>query len=144
LAIDAVLADRGITNFDKLSAASSMEIGRWLRADALVYGEVVDYEAYYGFLLAAWRVTARIRMVSTRDGHELFSCKDTRYSTTVTPAIDPIDIAINSARNVLDLRDIILARTESEVGREIVLRLPLAGHNVSDLKTEAVDQAGFR
>jgi hypothetical protein len=26
---------------------SSMEIGRWLHADALVYGEVVDYEAYW-------------------------------------------------------------------------------------------------
>ena len=74
LAIDAVLADRGITDFDKLSAVSPMEIGRWLHADALVYGEVVDYEAYYGFLIAAWRVTARVRMVSTRDGHELFSC----------------------------------------------------------------------
>ena len=51
-----------------------MKIGRWLHADAVVYGEVVNYEAYYGFLVAAWRVTARVRMVSTRDGHELFSC----------------------------------------------------------------------
>ena len=62
----------------------------------------------------------------------------------VETAIDPIDIVINSARNVLDLRDITLARTEQKVGREIVLRLPVAGRNVSDLKTEAVDQAGFR
>ena len=142
LAIDAVLADRDITDFDKLSVASPMEIGRWLHADALVYGEVVDYEAYYGLLLAAWRVTARVRMVSTRDAHELFSCRDTRYSTTVTPAIDPIDIVINSALNVTELRDITLARAENEVGREIVLRLPVAGRNVSDFKTEAVAQEG--
>ena len=73
-----------------------MEIGRWLHADALVYGEVVDYEAYYGFLIAAWRVTARVRMVSTRDGHELFSCTETRYSTNVTPVVDPIDFVISS------------------------------------------------
>jgi hypothetical protein len=142
LAIDAVLADRGITDFDKLSVASPMEIGRWLHADALVYGEVVDYEAYYGLLLAAWRVTARVRMVSARDEHELFLCRDTRYSTTVTPAIDPIDIVINSALNVTELRDITLARAENEVGREIVLRLPVAGRNVSDFKTEAVAQEG--
>jgi hypothetical protein len=142
LAIDAVLADRDITDFDKLSAASPMEIGRWLHADALVYGEVVDYEAYYGLLLAAWRVSARIRMVSTRDGHELFSCTDSRYSTVVTPAIDPIDIVINSALNVTELRDITLARAEHEVGREIVLRLPVAERNVSDFKTEAVAEEG--
>jgi hypothetical protein len=43
---------------------------------------------------------------------------------TVTPAIDPIDIVINSALNVLDLRDITLARAENEVGREIVRGFP--------------------
>jgi hypothetical protein len=142
LAIDAVLAERSVTDYDQLSAVSPMEIGRWLNADAIVYGEVVNYEAYYGFLVAAWRVTARIRMVSTRDGHELFSCVDTRYSTNVTPALDPFDIAINSALNVLELRDITLARAENEVGREIVLRLPVAERNVTDFKTEASYKEG--
>jgi len=142
LAIDAALAARGITDFDHLSAASPMEIGRWLHADALVYGEVTDYEAYYGFLTAAWTVTARVRMVSTRDGHELFSCANTRYSTVVTPVLDPIDIAINSVLNLTELRDITLARAENEVGREMVVRLPVAERNVSDFKTEAVDQEG--
>jgi len=142
LAIDAVLAERGITDYDELNALSPMEVGRWLNADAIVYGEVVNYEAYYGFLVAAWRVTARVRMVSTRDGHELFSCVDTRYSTNVTPALDPFDIAINSALNVLELRDITLARAENEVGREIVLRLPVAERNVADFKTEASYKEG--
>jgi hypothetical protein len=142
LAIDAVLAERGITDYDELSAVPPMEIGRWLNADAIVYGEVVNYEAYYGFLVAAWRVTAQVRMVSTRDGHELFSCVDTRYSTNVTPALDPFDIAINSVLNVLELRDITLARAENEVGREIVLRLPVAERNVADFKTEASYKEG--
>jgi Putative bacterial lipoprotein (DUF799) len=142
LAIDAVLAERGITNYEELGALSPMEIGRWLNADAIVYGEVVNYEAYYGFLVAAWRVTARVKMVSARDGHELFSCEDTRYSTNVAPAFDPVDIAINSALNVLELRDITLARAENEVGREIVLRLPVAERNVTDFKTEASYKEG--
>jgi hypothetical protein len=142
LAIDAVLAERGITDFNRLSAVTPIEIGSWLHADALVYGEVVDYEAYYGLLIAAWRVTARIRMVSTSDSHELFSCTDTRYSTDVTPAIDPIDIVISSVLNVIELRDITLARAEHEVGSEIVLRLPVAERNVSDFKREALEQEG--
>jgi hypothetical protein len=142
LATDAVLAERGVTDFDKLSGRSPMEIGRWLNADAVVYGEVIDYEAYYGFLVSSWRVTARVRMVSTRDGHELFRCTDTRYSTNLSPAIDPIDIAINSVENVIELRDITLARAENEVGREIVLRLPLAKSNISDFKAEAISYEG--
>jgi hypothetical protein len=142
LAIDAVLAVGGIDDFDKLSAVSPMEMGRSLHADALVYGEVTHYEAYYGFLVAAWRVAAQVKMVSARDGHELFACADNRYSTNLTPAIDPIDIAVNSVLNLLELRDITLARAEYEVGREIVLRLPVAERNVSDFKAEAAIQEG--
>jgi len=49
---------------------------------------------------------------------------------------------INPVLNVTELRDITLARAEHEVGLEIVLRLPVAGRNVSDFKTEAVAQEG--
>ena len=56
--------------------------------------------------------------------------------------MDPIDIGINSVLNLLELRDITLARAENEVGREIVLRLPVAERNVSDFKTEAVEGEG--
>jgi hypothetical protein len=77
-------------------------------------------------------------MVSTRDGRELFSCTDTRYSTDLSIAIDPIDIVISSIGNAISLRDINLARTEHEVGREIVHGLPVAWRNLEDFKTEAV------
>ena len=73
-----------------------------------------------------------MRLVSTQDGHEIFSGTDSRYSNTVTLVIDPIDIAINSALSLVYLRDISLARTEYEVGRELVLRLPRAQHNLAE------------
>jgi hypothetical protein len=142
LAVDAVLAARGITDWDKLSAVPPDELGRWLDADTVVYGELLGYEAYYGFLVASWRVSARVRMVSTRDGHEIFSCTDHRYDATISPAIDPIDIGINSVRSLLQLRDVSLARTEYEVGREIILRLPKAQRNISEL--QAAPQEGTR
>ncbi len=81
-------------------------------------------------------------MVSTLDGEEIFSCTNRRYSSTVLPAFDPIDIAINSVISLIHLRDISLARTEYEVGREIVLRLPTAQRNISELQTVA--QGGTR
>jgi hypothetical protein len=131
LMVDAVMASRGITDVDTLNAVPPDALGRWLDADTVVYGELLSYEAYYAFLVAAWKVSARVRMVSTKDGHEMFSCTALRYSTTVTPAIDPIDIVLNSALSLIYLRDISLARAEYEVGREIVLRLPKAQRNIS-------------
>jgi Putative bacterial lipoprotein (DUF799) len=131
LMVDAVLASRGITDGETLYAVPPEALGRWLDADTVVYGELLSYEAYYALLVAAWKVSARVQMVSTNDGHELFSCTALRYSTTVTPAIDPIDMGLNSVLSLIHLRDISLARAEYEVGREIVLRLPRAQRNIS-------------
>jgi Putative bacterial lipoprotein (DUF799) len=150
LMVDAVLASRGITDGETLNAVPPDALGRWLDADTVVYGELLSYEAYYALLVAAWKVSARVRMVSTKDGHEMFSCIALRYSTTVMPAIDPIDIVLNSALSLIHLRDISLARAEYEVGREIVLRLPRAQRNISEFlaagneETRDLDPSGSR
>jgi hypothetical protein len=42
VAIDAVLADRGIDDWSKLMAVKPEQLGRWLDADAIVYGEILN------------------------------------------------------------------------------------------------------
>ncbi len=71
--------------------------------------------------------------MSAEDGHEIFSCIAARHDVTVSPVIDPIDIAIQSVLSLLKCRDIPLARTEYEVGREVVLRLLIAQRNISQM-----------
>ncbi len=139
LTIDAVLATRGITDRDKLNAVSPDELGRWLDADTVVYGELLNYEAYYAFLVAAWKVSATVKMVSTKEGREIFSCTNHRYESTVKPVIDPIDMVINAIASLFHLRDITLVRTEYEVGREIVRRLPRAERNISEFLAATKD-----
>jgi len=146
--VDAVLARHGITDGDRLKAVPPEELGRWLDADTVVYGELLSYEAYYAFLVAAWKVKAGVKMVSTQDGHEIFSCTDLRYSSSVTVVIDPIDIGINSVVSLFALRDITLARAEYEVGREIALGLPRAQQNIAEFpaatqeETRGLDSSG--
>jgi hypothetical protein len=140
IAIDAVLADRKIDDWNKLLSVPPEELGRWLGADAIVYGEILSYEAYWAGLISAWRVNARVDMVSTFDGHDIFRAHSQRYTVDLAPAVDPIDICINSALTLVDLRDIRLARTEDEVGREIVKRLPTAERNVSIQRKDAIDR----
>ena len=135
--VDAALAEHGITDWEALQAVSPQELGRWLKADTVVYGEVLHYEAYYALLLANWQVGAQIRMVSTQDGHERFSAQGSRYSVDFRPAFTMMDMGINSALTLLQLRDVVLARAEEETSREIILRLPRAEHNVATLIAEA-------
>ena len=60
------------------------------------------------------------------------------------PLHDPIDIGINSAMTLIDLRDLRLARAEYEVGHEIVMRLPTARLNISRLQKAAVEKVKER
>jgi hypothetical protein len=56
-----------------------------------------------------------------------------RYFTDLAPPINPNDIRINSVLTLIDLRDLRLARAEYEMGREIIIRLPTARPNISQL-----------
>ena len=135
--IDTTLADHGITDWNALQSVSPKQLGEWLRVDTVVYGQVNHYEAYYAFLLASWQVGVDVRLVSTADAHEFFTATGSRYSVDVRPAFSLVDIGINSALTLLQLRDVNLARAEDEVGREIALRLPIAERNVATLIADA-------
>ena len=135
--IDLALQDHGIDNWRKLLAVPPQELGRWLNADTVVYGEVLHYEAYYALLVSAWDVAVRIQLVSTRDGSQLFDSSDNRYSVDMQPAFDMIDFGVNSALTLLELRDVTLARAEDEVAREIALRIPVSYRALTDLELAA-------
>jgi hypothetical protein len=68
--VDAVLRARGIDTPAKLSQTPPEELGRLLGVDAVVYGTVMHYEAYYLLLVAGWQVSVEFRMVSTHGGAE--------------------------------------------------------------------------
>ncbi len=124
IGIDAVLAAHGIRSGTELAKVSPQTLGRWLHADAVVYGTVTHYEAYYFFLVSAEQVSMKGRFVSTRDGHTLISFNGGRYHVNPMPAIDPIDMMLNSAQTLMDMRDINIARAEDEACREVVIRIP--------------------
>jgi hypothetical protein len=126
IGIDAVLRSHGITDEEQLERITPQKLGSWLGADAVVYGEVVHYEAYYLALISAWQVGMQGRVVSTHSGEQLITFDGSRYSVNVMPALTPQDILINSAEALLQLRDVVLARSEEEVCRELVLRVPVS------------------
>jgi Putative bacterial lipoprotein (DUF799) len=137
IGIDAVLRSHGITDEAELEKVAPQKLGSWLGADAVVYGEVAHYDAYYLALVSAWQVGIRGRMVSTYNGEQLIDFSGSRYSVNVMPALTPADILINSAASLLQLRDVVLARSEEEVCRELVLRIPVS----ENLRLQIAQQA---
>ena len=139
IGIDAVLQSHGITDEASLERIAPQKLGSWLGVDAVVYGEVVHYEAYYLALLSGWQVSVRGGMVSTHNGEQLVSFYGSRYDINFSPAFGPLDILINSAASLLQLRDIELARSEQEVCRELVLRIPVSQNLRLQIVREALE-----
>lgn len=96
--IDAVLRARGINTPQRLSRLSPAELGKWFGVDAVVYGTVKNYEAYYFGLIAAWRVRVDVKMVSTHTGENLIEATGSRYDTNLLVALTLEDIAISSRK----------------------------------------------
>ena len=141
IAVDAVLKANGINDEDDLQKVSVLKLGRWLHCDAVVYGTVDSYDAYYFALVSGWVVGLNARMVSTHDGETLMRSAGSRYSLNVMPALDLQDILINSAESLLQLRDVELARAEEEVARELVIRIPPSETLRNEIASDAVRKA---
>jgi hypothetical protein len=137
--VDHIMKEHHIFDETSLARMSPQALGQMLGVDAVVYGEVTHYEAYYLALVSAYQVGVTTRMVSTRDGRELFAAEGSRYDVDVAPAFDPVDIALNSAFTLLQLRDIVLARAEDESAREIILRIPRSQRLQDELIEEATE-----
>lgn len=135
--VDAVIQDRGIGNMAELQKVSPRDLGDWLDVDAVMYGKVVHYEAYYLGLVAAWEVGISVRLVSTHTGDTLIDASGSRWAVNVLPALTVQDIAINSAENILQLRDINLARAEEEACREVVKRVPQSDQLITEMASHA-------
>jgi len=141
IAVDAVLQSHGINNAEDLDKVSVLALGKWFHCDAVMYGTVDHYEAYYFGLVSGYAVGVSSRMVSTRDGETLMRGQGSRYSLNVMPALTPEDILINSAESLLQLRDVVLARAEEEVARELVIRIPPSETLRAHIATNAVRRA---
>ena len=97
--VDAVLHEHGIDTEEKMNQVAPQTLGKWLGVDAVVYGEVTHYQAFYALLISGWQVGAYVKMVSTHDGEELLSITDSRHHADVRPAAYNQHLHDNCGRN---------------------------------------------
>jgi hypothetical protein len=64
-----------------------------------------------------------------------------RPAVALLPAMDPQDIVINAVQNLLQLRDINLARAEEEACREVVKRIPQSDELINATAEHAREHA---
>ena len=123
--VDRKLKRYHLMNYKKLCQVSAKRLGRILRCDAVVIGEVTEFQRVYAGLYSQMAVGASITIWDTRSGKKLWSDHHvTRHHEGGIP-LAITDLAMISIRSGLNLRDSEKVKTVDELSRHLISRLPV-------------------
>ena len=125
--VDRKLKRYNLINYDKLCNVSAKRLGRILRCDAVVIGEVTEFQRVYAGIYSQMAIGASISIWDTRTGKKLWSDEHvTRHHEGGIP-LAITDIAMISIRSGLNLTDAEKIKTVDELSRHLISRVPVPG-----------------
>jgi hypothetical protein len=123
--VDRKLKRYNLMNYEKLSHVSAKRLGRILHCDAVVIGEVTEFQRVYAGIYSQMAVGASITIWDTRSGKKLWSDQHvTRHHEGGIP-LAITDLAMISIRSGLNLRDSEKVKTVDELSRHLISRVPV-------------------
>ena len=123
--VDRKLKRYHLMNYEKLCQVSAKRLGRILRCDAVVIGEVTEFQRVYAGVYSQMAVGASITIWDTRSGKKLWSDHHvTRHHEGGVP-LAITDLAMISIRSGLNLRDSEKVKTVDELSRHLISRVPV-------------------
>lgn len=129
--VDRKLKRYDFINYDKFNHASAKRLGRILRCDAVVVGEVTEFQRMYAGVYSQIAVGASITIWDTRSGKKLWSDEHvTRHHEGGIP-LAITDLAMISIRSGLNLRDSEKVKTVDELSRHLISRFPVPDTSIN-------------
>jgi len=123
--VDRKLKRYNLMNYDKLCNVSAKRLGRILGCDAVVIGEVTEFQRVYAGIYSQMAVGASISIWDTRTGKKLWSDEHvTRHHEGGIP-LAITDLAMISIRSGLNLTDAEKIKTVDELSRHLISRVPV-------------------
>lgn len=146
--IDALLREHGIDSGERLARIPVADIGRILGVDAVVIGEVTEFDRVFAVLYSQLSIGAAITIYGTRSGRKLWNDRYvSRFHEGGLP-LGIISIPLITMRSGYNLRETVKLRAVDELSRELVGRIPApAGPPAADggaaLQAYAVQTGAF-
>jgi hypothetical protein len=123
--VDRKLKRYNLMNYEKLRKVSAKRLGRILRSDAVIIGEVTEFQRVYAGVYSQMAIGASISMWDTRTGKKLWSDEHvTRHHEGGIP-LAITDLAMISIRSGLNLTDAEKVKTVDELSRHLISRVPV-------------------
>ncbi len=122
--IDDLLSKAGLTDIETLYKTSPQELGRILNVDAVVFGEISDFDKLFAVMYSNVAVGAEIRMYDARTNHFLWSGKHTVRIHEGGVSVSPIGIIATIVATSMNVRDVQLLRACDDLFRDMVKTIP--------------------
>jgi hypothetical protein len=136
--VDRKLKRHNLMNYEKFNHVSAKRLGRILDCDAVVIGEVTEFQRVYAGVYSQMAVGASITIWDTRSGKKLWSDEHvTRHHEGGVP-LAITDLAMISIRSGLNLRESEKVKTVDELSRHLVSRLPVADTRINAKRSKLV------
>jgi hypothetical protein len=123
--VDNLLSKAGLTDPEVISKTSPQELGKILGVDAVVFGEISDFDKLFAVIYSQVSVGAEIKMYDTKTGNFLWSGKHTARKHEGGISTNPIGIIAVVIATSMNMRDIQLLRATDDLFRDMVKTIPV-------------------
>ena len=123
--VDNALAKAGLTDPAEINRKSPQELGKILGVDAVVYGEISDFDKLFAVMYSQVSVGAKIRMYDSKSGELLWTGAHTVRIHEGGVALTPVGIAATIVTTAMNMRDIQLLRACDDLFRDMVKTIPV-------------------
>jgi hypothetical protein len=140
--VDRRLAERGIADQQTLYQTPVQRLGRLLGADALLYGDVTEFQRVFVGVYTRLKVTVGIQIWDARNGRKLWADTYTGTSQEGGVPLSLLDLPMITVRSGFHLSDEVKLQVVDEAVRNLVDRLPRPGTVVAEADSRYELQAG--
>ena len=123
--VNSLLEKAGLTDAEVISKTSPQELGRILGVDAVVFGEISNFDKLFLVMYSQVSVGAEIKMYDARTGNFLWSGKHTVRKHEGGISTNPIGLIAVVITTALNVRDIQLLRANDDLFRDMVKTIPV-------------------
>jgi ACT domain-containing protein len=122
--VDDLLLKAGLTDPDVIRKIPPRKLGEILGVDAVVFGEVSDFDKYFAVLYSQVAVGAEVKMYDAKTGNFLWSGKHKVRKHEGGVSTNPVGIIATVIATALNVRDIQLLRANDDLFRDMVKTIP--------------------
>ncbi|MEA1935275.1 MAG: DUF799 family lipoprotein, partial [Thermodesulfobacteriota bacterium] len=122
--VNRLLKKAGLTDPEVISKTSPQELGKILDVDAVIFGEISNFDKIFAVVYSQVSVGAEIRMYDTKTGNFLWSGQHVASIHEGGISTTPIGLIATVIATAMNVRDIQLLRACDDLFRDMVKTIP--------------------